>query len=65
MELTGVTPGTEYLLKVNNREVKEGVADSDKVSRKFRMPNLGDKRREARPWSWCSRTTPARTARGS
>jgi hypothetical protein len=48
IEVTGVAPGTEYLLKVNNREVKEGIADSDKVSRKFRMPNLGDKRREAR-----------------
>ena len=48
MEMTGVTPGTEYLLKVNGREVKEGIAESDKVSRKFRMPNLGDKRREAR-----------------
>ena len=48
MELSGVTPGTEYLLKVNNREVKDGIAQSDKVSRKFRMPNLGDERREAR-----------------
>ena len=48
MELTGVTPGTEYLLKVNNREVKDGIAESDKVSRKFRMPNLGGERREAR-----------------
>lgn len=46
--MTGVAPGTEYLLKVNNREVKEGIAESDKVTRKFRMPNLGDKRREAR-----------------
>ena len=48
IEVTGVAPGTEYLLRVNNREVKEGIADSDKVTRKFRMPNLGDKRREAR-----------------
>ena len=48
MELTGVTPGTEYLLKVGGREVKQGVADSDKVSRKFRMPKLGDKRRDVR-----------------
>lgn len=48
MELTGVTAGTEFLLKVNNREVKDGVVKGDRVSRKFRMPNLGDKRREAR-----------------
>ena len=48
MELTGVTPGTEYLLKVDGREVKQGIADSDKVSRKFRMPKLGAKREEAR-----------------
>jgi len=48
MKLTGVTPGTEYLAKVNGREVKQGVADADTVSRKFRMPKLGDKRRDAR-----------------
>jgi hypothetical protein len=46
--ITGVTPGTEYLVKVNGREVKQGVADSDIVQRKFRMPKLGDKRRDAR-----------------
>ncbi len=46
--LTGVTPGTEYLVKVNGREVKQGVAESDVVQRKFRMPKLGDKRRDAR-----------------
>lgn len=48
MEVTSVTPGTEYLLKVNGREVKEGITNTDKVSRKFRMPNLGDKARDAR-----------------
>ncbi len=48
MEVTGVTPGTEYLLKVNGREVKEGVTNSDKISRKFRMPKLGTERRDAR-----------------
>ena len=48
MNLSGVTPGTEYLLKVNGKEVKQGIADTDTVSRKFRMPNLGDKRRDAR-----------------
>ena len=48
LTLTGVTPGTEYLAKVNGREVKEGTADSDKVSRKFRMPKLGTERRDAR-----------------
>ncbi len=48
IEVSNVTPGTEYLLKVNTREVKEDIADTDTVSRKFRMPNLGDKRRDAR-----------------
>jgi hypothetical protein len=48
VELTGVTPGSEYLFRVNGREVKSGVAQTDKVSRKLRMPNLGDKRRDAR-----------------
>jgi hypothetical protein len=48
MQLTGVTPGTEYLLKVGGREVKEGVAQSDKVTRRFRMPKFGDKRRDVR-----------------
>jgi len=48
IELTNITPGTEYLLKVDGREVKQGIAESDKVSRKFRMPKLGTKREEAR-----------------
>ena len=48
MELTSVTPGTEYLLKVDGKEMKNGIADSDTVSRKFRMPNLGDKRKQAK-----------------
>jgi hypothetical protein len=48
LEITSVTPGTEYLLKVNGREVKQGVAETDKVNRRFRMPNFGDKARDAK-----------------
>jgi len=44
-ELTGLTPGSEYLVKVNGRERKSGVAATDKVSRRFRMPNMGDSNR--------------------
>ena len=44
-ELTGMTPGSEYLLKVNGRERKSGVATSDKVERRFRMPHMGDSNR--------------------
>src|SRR3954452_32296 len=47
LTLNGVTPGTEYLLKINGREVKQGIADSDRGERQVRMPNLGDKRRTA------------------
>ena len=44
-ELTGLTPGSEYLVKVNGRERKSGVATTDKVSRRFRMPHMGDSNR--------------------
>jgi hypothetical protein len=44
-ELSGLTPGSEYLVKVNGRERKSGVATSDKVSRRFRMPHMGDDQR--------------------
>jgi hypothetical protein len=44
-ELSGLTPGSEYLVKVNGRERKSGVATSDKVSRRFRMPQMGDDQR--------------------
>jgi len=47
-ELTGLTPGSEYLLKVNGRERKEGIATTDRVSRRFRMPNLGDSNRRVK-----------------
>jgi hypothetical protein len=47
-EVTGVTPGSEYLLKVNGRERKAGIADTDKVSRHFRMPTFGDSKRRVR-----------------
>jgi hypothetical protein len=47
-ELTGLTPGSEYLVKVNGRERKSGIADTDKVSRRFRMPTFGDSRRRVR-----------------
>ena len=48
-KLTSVTPGSEYLLKVNGLEQKSGKAKTDKVSRKFRMPDLGGKRHR-RTW---------------
>jgi hypothetical protein len=48
VELTGVTPGSEYLFRVGGRELKSGVAETDRVTRRMRMPNLGDKRRDAR-----------------
>ena len=44
-ELAGLTPGSEYLVKVNGRERKSGVATTDKVSRRFRMPHMGDSNR--------------------
>jgi hypothetical protein len=47
-ELTGVTPGSEYLVKVNGRERKSGVADTDKVNRRFRMPGFGDSNRRVK-----------------
>ena len=47
-ELTGLTPGSEYLVKVNGRERKSGVATTDKVSRRFRMPHLGDSNRRVK-----------------
>jgi hypothetical protein len=47
-ELTGMTPGSEYLVKVNGRERKSGVADGDTVNRRFRMPTFGDDRRRVR-----------------
>jgi hypothetical protein len=48
LEVTSVAPGTEYLLKANGREVKEGIADTDKVNRRWRMPDFGDKARDVR-----------------
>jgi hypothetical protein len=47
-ELTGLTPGSEYLLRVNDRERKSGIAASDKLSRRFRMPTFGDSRRRVK-----------------
>ena len=47
-ELAGLTPGSEYLVKVNGRERKSGVATTDKVSRRFRMPHLGDSNRRVK-----------------
>ena len=47
-KLTSVTPGSDYLLKVGGLEQKSGTAKTDKVSRKFRMPDLGGKRHQAR-----------------
>ncbi len=47
-ELAGLTPGSEYLVKVNGRERKSGVATTDKVSRRFRMPNMGDSNRRVK-----------------
>src|SRR6187200_3292879 len=49
VELTSITPGTEYLLKVNGHEVKQGTAaDAGTVTRRFRMPKLGPERKDAR-----------------
>jgi hypothetical protein len=47
-EVTGVTPGSEYLVKVNGRERKAGVTDADKIARHFRMPSFGDSRRRVK-----------------
>ena len=47
-ELAGLTPGSEYLVKVGGRERKSGVATTDKVSRRFRMPHLGDSNRRVK-----------------
>jgi len=47
-ELAGVTPGSEYLVKVHGRERKSGVATTDKVSKRFRMPHLGDSNRRVK-----------------
>jgi hypothetical protein len=47
-ELTGLTPGSEYLVKVGRRERKSGVATTDTVSRRFRMPHLGDSNRRVK-----------------
>jgi hypothetical protein len=47
-KLTGLTPGSEYLLKVNGRERKSGIAATGDVSRRFRMPALGDSNRRVR-----------------
>ena len=47
-ELAGLTPGSEYLVKVNGRERKSGVATTDKVSRRFRMPHMGDSNRRVK-----------------
>jgi hypothetical protein len=47
-ELAGLTAGSEYLVKVNGRERKSGVATTDKVSRRFRMPHLGDSNRRVK-----------------
>jgi hypothetical protein len=46
-KLSSVAPGSEYLLKVNGLEQKSGKAKTDKVSRKFRMPDLGAKQGKA------------------
>jgi hypothetical protein len=47
-QLTSVTPGSDYLLKVSGLEQRSGTAKTDEVSRKFRMPDLGGKRHQAR-----------------
>jgi hypothetical protein len=47
-ELAGLTPGSEYLMRVGGRERKSGVATTDKVSRRFRMPHLGDSNRRVK-----------------
>jgi hypothetical protein len=47
-ELAGLAPGSEYLVKVNGRERKSGVATTDKISRRFRMPHLGDSNRRVK-----------------
>jgi hypothetical protein len=44
-ELTGLTPGSDYLLKVNGRERKSGTAPADTVKRRFRLPHMGDSKR--------------------
>jgi hypothetical protein len=43
-KVTGLTPGSEYLVKVASRERKSGVATGSEVSRRFRMPSLGQDR---------------------
>jgi hypothetical protein len=41
LNVTGVTPGSEYLLKVKDWELLEGVASGDTISRRFKMPDFG------------------------
>ena len=68
--LAEVTPGSDYLVRVAGRERKNGVATADRVSRRFRMPNLGqDKQRvwvevvvandtcENGPWKFAEKIT--------
>ena len=68
--LADLTPGSEYVLRVAGRERKTGVATEDRVSRRFRMPNLGqDKQRvwvdvvvandacENGPWKFAEKIT--------
>src|SRR5688572_15840517 len=68
--LAGLTPGSDYLVRVAGRERKTGVATEDRVTRRFRMPNLGqDKQRvwvevlvandacENAPWKFAEKIT--------